>query len=293
MRGVNKLISVFVCGVQKGGTTSLYAHFREHPALSPPSQKELHFFDDECRNWDRPGYADILAYFPADDGDRLRFDITPIYCFWPPALARIRDYNPQAKLIYLFRDPFERAWSQWCMEFARNAETLPFAEAIREGRKRMQGLAPLADERRVYTYVERGFYGEQVRRALAHFSRGQLLFLRSRDFWNDHVRTLARISEFLGIPPFPDTGPKWEFRQAEGPFPSEPTEADRVLISELTRPDIREFAALTGLNVADWPTMRSPDVGRATAKRWALAWQVRWAGARSRFSFSREQPRRP
>ncbi len=176
---MQKRIPIFGCGVQKGGTTSLYAHFCEHPALSPPIQKELHFFDDETNAWAVPDYRALDAFFPPDDGDRLRFDITPIYSFWPPSMQRIRDYNPAAKLIFLFRDPFDRAWSQWCMEYARGDETLPFAEAIRGGRSRLDGLAPLARERRVYPYIERGRYSEQIRRALTHFPREQLLFLRS------------------------------------------------------------------------------------------------------------------
>ena len=221
---MKKPISVFVCGVQKGGTTSLYSHFCEHPALSPPTRKELHFFDDESRDWEAADYSDFDALFNDDDRDRLRFDITPIYCFWPPTILRIRAYNPAAKLIFLFRDPFERAWSQWCMEFARNDESLSFAEAIRQGRARLRGISPVAKEWRVYSYVERGLYSEQSRRALAHFPRNQLLFLRSRDLWNDHVGTLARISYFLGVPPFPDTGPKHGKFSPTQTFPSGPTE---------------------------------------------------------------------
>jgi hypothetical protein len=91
------------------------------------------------------------------------------------------------------------------MEYARGDESLPFAEAIREGLRRIEGLPPLARERRVVT-CERGLYGEQVRRALAHFPREQLLFLRSEDVRDDRVATLARISTFCGIAPFPDTG---------------------------------------------------------------------------------------
>jgi arylsulfatase A-like enzyme len=264
---VKKPISIFVCGVQKGGTTSLHAHFCEHPELSPPSRKELHYFDDESQNWEAPDYGDIDSFFSANDGDRLRFEITPIYCFWPPTIARIHAYNPAAKLIYLFRDPFERAWSQWCMQFAWNVETLPFAEAIREGRKRMNSLPPLALRRRVYSYVERGFYAEQVRRALAHFPGDQLLFLRSRDLWKDHVGTLACISAFLGLSSFPNTGPKRKLPQAKGPFPSEPTEADRAFIADLVLKEIRDFAALTGLDVADWPVMQYAPTVRASPVR--------------------------
>ena len=251
---MSKLVSIFVCGVQKGGTTSLHAHFREHPALSPPSRQEIHFFDEEALDWAVPDYTTLDSLFVTEDGDRLRFDITPIYIFWPPSIERIRAYNPSAKLIFLFRDPFERAWSQWCMAYARGDEKLPFPEAIRDGRSRLEGLPPLARERRVYTYIERGFYSEQVRRVLANFPREQLLFLRSQDLLDDHVEVLNRISSFLGVAPFPDTGPKRERTRPRVSFPSSPTEADKELVVSLLRNDVREFSALTGLNVSDWQT---------------------------------------
>jgi arylsulfatase A-like enzyme len=267
-RLMGKPISIFVCGAQKGGTTSLYAHFCEHPALAPPSRKEMHFFDDETQDWAAPDYAAFEAFFSDEGDDRKRFDVTPIYMFWPPSIARIHAYNPDAKLIFLFRDPFERAWSQWCMEYARGDETLPFAEAIREGRKRMDGLPPLARERRVYTYVERGLYAEQIRRALKYFPPEQLLFLRSQDLLEDHAATLARIAALLDIVAFHENGPKREHPRPNAPLPSVPTEADRALIAGLVRDDVREFSSLTGLDVSDWPTMRvAPVEGSAPRRR--------------------------
>lgn len=253
---MSTLVSAFCCGVQKGGTTSLHAYFREHPALLPPSRKETHFFDDESQDWAAPDYAALDAFFPGGDGSRTRFDITPIYCFWPPSLARIRAYNPASRLIFLFRDPFERAWSQWCMEFARGRETLPFAEAIREGRRRLDGLPPLAQERRVYTYVERGCYADQVRRALLQFPSSGLLFLRSEDLLSDRRATLARIASFLGIAPFPDSGEKRERVRPDIAVPSAPTEADRKLVADELQDDLRQFAGLSGLDISGWPTMR-------------------------------------
>src|SRR5882724_3589098 len=174
---MDKRVSIFCGGAQKGGTTSLHAYLSEHPALSPPCRKEVHFFDAEHLDWTSPDYSVLDAFYPRDDGDRRRFDITPIYGFWPPSIARISEYNPDSRLIFLFRDPFDRAWSQWCMRYARGEETLPFAEAIRDGRRRMDGLPPLAPARRGQSYLERGFYAQQVRQALAHFPRTNLLFL--------------------------------------------------------------------------------------------------------------------
>jgi hypothetical protein len=83
----------------------------------------------------------------------------------------------------------------------------------------------------------------------------------------DHVGTLARISEFLGISSFPNTGPKREFPQVKGPFPSRPSEVDRAFIADLVREEIQEFAALTGLDVADWPVMKYAPIVRAAPIR--------------------------
>lgn len=247
-------VSVFVCGVQKGGTTSLFAHFREHPQLADPIRKELHFFDEE-RDWRAPDYTPLHACFESEAGSRLRYDVTPIYCFWPPSLERIARYNSDARLIFLFRDPFERAWSHWCMEWARGSEDLPFSSAIREGRRRLDGLDETAPERRVFSYVERGFYAAQIERALGLFPTEQLLFLRSDDLRDDHVRTLDRIADFLDIAPFPDTGQKLEHPRPDISYPSMPTDADRQLVADLVREDLTRFAALTGINIDDWASM--------------------------------------
>ena len=198
-----KKIEIFVCGVQRGGTTTLYAHLCEHPSLSPARVKEMHFFDDEAVNWAHPNYFALETLFDPGDGQRVRFEATPIYLFWPPSMERLRAYNADAKLITLFRDPFERALSQWRLESMRGNELLPFSTAIREGRDRLKGLSPLAPEQRVYSYIERGLYGEQVSRALQCFPRQQILFLRSSDLYDRHVDTLRQA-------PFGDVAPKHE-----------------------------------------------------------------------------------
>ncbi|MBX9700198.1 MAG: sulfotransferase domain-containing protein, partial [Acetobacteraceae bacterium] len=110
-------IGVFVAGVQKAGTTTLFAHLRRHPGLvAPTAEKELHVFDDETIDWRAPiDWSRLHARFPAERRCGLRFEATPITLFWPPALARIRAYNPAARIILIFRDPIGRAVSQWRM----------------------------------------------------------------------------------------------------------------------------------------------------------------------------------
>lgn len=249
------IVQVIVGGVQKAGTTSLAAYFRDHPSLVPPLQKETHFFDNEDLDWQRPKYELLHSFYPTYAGHGIPFDVTPIYIFWPPSLQRIRIYNHYAMLIFLFRDPIERAWSQWCMEFARGSDSLSFAEAIRKGRERLRNLDPLAFGWRVFSYVERGFYASQVRRVLELFQRDQLLFLRSADLRDHPWQTLRTIAGFLNIDTFVSSEEKWEHERPAATAVLKPSREDIAYLREVFYQEVVEFSALTGLSVDDWPTI--------------------------------------
>lgn len=251
-------VGLFVAGVQKAGTTSLDAYLRLHSSLVGPQVKETHFFDDESVTWDAPDYARLHAFYPPPREGALRFEATPVSSFWTPALGRIRRYNATARIIILLRDPIARAWSHWSMEIHRGAETLSFSDAIRGGRRRL-AEAPLGAAWRDHSYVERGFYLAQIRRALMLFPDSQLLFLDSRSLLNDAAGTLARIAEFSGIAPFPAVP---LIRERPNPNPrTAPNQRDTALLRELFVEDAREAVALAGIDADHWPTLRSDGIG--------------------------------
>ena len=203
-------VAFIVAGVQKGGTTALFDYLGDEPGVSLSQVKEAHFFDDETQAWAQPDYGAYHANFAAFDG-RPRGEATPIYLYWPHSLERIAAYNPAMKLIVVLRDPVTRAWSHWKMEYARGVETHPFAWCIREGRQRLFDAEPWGVHREV-SYVERGFYGEQMAGLLDLFPREQVLVLRAEDLRADPGATLSQVRGFLGIgpgaAPEPPRGPR-------------------------------------------------------------------------------------
>src|ERR1700744_5006575 len=199
-------VAFIVVGVQKGGTTALFDYLGEEPGLALSREKEVHFFDDEAMDWARPDYGAYHASFPVADG-RARGEATPIYLYWPHSLERIAAYNPAMKLIVMLRDPVQRAWSHWKMEYARGAETQPFAWCVRQGRQRLFDAEPWGVHRDL-SYVERGFYGEQIARAQALFPRDQLLILRAEDLRADPAAALGRVRGCLGLPDAPAPRPR-------------------------------------------------------------------------------------
>jgi hypothetical protein len=69
-------------------------------------------------NWDAEWYASL---FNAAKG-RIAGEITPAYsCLSEEAIAYVHGLMPDAKLIFLMRDPVERAWSHAKMDLARTS----------------------------------------------------------------------------------------------------------------------------------------------------------------------------
>jgi hypothetical protein len=246
-------VSFLVAGVQKGGTTALFTHLvHDLPSVQMAPEKEVHFFDDETRvDWSAPDYGRLHDAFPAKDG-RPRGEVTPIYVYWPESLERIARYNPAMKLVLLFRDPVRRAWSHWRMEYARGWESEPFAWCIREGRARVDS-AEAPGFHRVFSYVERGFYAQQLERLLTLFPREQLLLLTSDELKADPGGVLGRIAAFLGAePPAGPVAPRRELEARPIDYGQAITADDVAHLRGIYADDTRRFAMLSGLPVAGW-----------------------------------------
>lgn len=191
-------VDFVIVGAQKAGTTALFDYLGDVPGVALSTVKEVHFFDDERLDWEQPDYEVYHRSFPAPDG-RICGEATPIYAYWPRALERMRAYNPDMRLIFMLRDPVDRAWSHWRMETDRGVETHPFAWCVREGRRRLLEAAPWGHHRE-FSYVERGFYGEQLERIFRLFGREQVLLLQNEDLRRAPDETLGKVAGFLGLP---------------------------------------------------------------------------------------------
>ncbi len=238
------LVDFIVAGVQKGGTTALFDYLSEHPGVALSREKELHFFDDEARDWARPDYGAYHAAFPPPDG-RPRGEATPIYVYWPRSLERIAAYNPAMKLIVMLREPVERAWSHWRMEYARGAETRPFAWCVREGRRRLFDAVPWGHHRE-FSYVERGFYGDQLERLFRLFPRDQALILQAEELRRDPGPALAAVQGFLGIANRPAPPSRETHVGVAMDYGSVLTDEDRDYLRDVYAADQARLAALLG-----------------------------------------------
>ena len=194
----NNKIDFLIGGTQKGGTSALDFYLRQHPDIGLGEVKELHFFDDENAFLKtNVNYSKYEKRFNFSENKLIYGETTPIYLYWIPCPERIWNYNKDIKLIFILRNPINRAFSHWNMEYDRDAEKKDFSFAIRNEEFRSREELPM--QHRVYSYKDRGYYSEQIRRYKRYFTDDQMLFIKYEDFNQDQEGVLNTIFEFLGL----------------------------------------------------------------------------------------------
>src|SRR5262245_55685523 len=162
-----------VIGAQRAGTTWLHRVLRRHPGLWLPPVKELHYFDTR-----RKGNSGIqkrwrqtmmsgryildpwhLKYLMGQENDewyarlfhkaqqkgRLTGEITPAYATLDEAMfRRIRAINGNIKLVFVMRDPIDRAWSAVLNAFKKDPTVSAITLETALARARTPGVAARA-----------------------------------------------------------------------------------------------------------------------------------------------------
>jgi hypothetical protein len=240
-------VNFLLVGAQKAGTTALHDCLRQHPLIGTARHKEVHFFDNEdAFRGPVPDYGIYHSAFDPAPGKTLYGESTPIYLYWRDCPRRIREYNPAMRILVILRDPVARAYSHWRMETGRGAETLSFGEAIRTERERCRQALPL--QHRVYSYADRGFYCEQLRRYFSFFPREQILILRQSQLAEDPRALLEQVWRFLGL----DAPADLKIEPPAAGAAEHPPAADIEWLATLFEPEVRQLEALIGWDCSDW-----------------------------------------
>jgi hypothetical protein len=241
-------IGFLIAGAQRGGTGSLHRYLRQHPQIGMANTKEVHFFDSENQFAKHvPDYEAYHRHFSIKPSALIYGEATPIYLYWSDSIRRIWDYNPDMKIIALLRSPVQRAWSQWRMETARKAENVPFSIAIRKESERIREALPL--QHRVYSYLDRGFYSEQIRRARRFFDARRLMFIKSEEFFAAPAKTVEAVLTFIGVQPATiDTSGIRNQSSGDVSLANE----DRKFLVEAFRKDVEQVESLLGWDCRDW-----------------------------------------
>ena len=224
-------------------------YLKGHPEICMAKRKEAHFFDTESNflTGRKPDYSAYYADFNPLPSHKLAGEATPSYMYWYDAPKRMWQYNPGMKLIVILRNPIDRAYSHWNMERSRNKESLPFWDAIQHERERRRAALPY--QHKIYSYVDRGFYMEQLRRLWTFFPKEQVLILRTENLRNQPFETLQSVCSYLNVEPFQSIEVKDVHSR---PYDSSITSREKEYLRSIFEYEIREIEQVLGWDCSDW-----------------------------------------
>lgn len=207
-----KKVDFFIAGNSKSGTTAIYEFLKQHPSVCvPPYNKEPNYFatdflhDVDVGIFRRRTERQYHGLFSACPEDTLWGEASGSYLYSKEAAQRIYAYNPDAKIITIFREPVDFLHS-YHLQMLKNpiseGETIKdFEEALRQEPLRKQGknipegcLIPA-----LLYYAERVKYAEHLGRFLSRFDASNIKVIIYEDFKADNDQTFKEILSFLGI----------------------------------------------------------------------------------------------
>lgn len=177
--------NLIVIGGLKCATTSIHHYLGLHPDIQMSRPKELNYFVEEL-NWDL-GFEWYQSHF--DRRAKIRGETSPHYTnlpYFDGVAERMRSQIPEAKLIYMVRDPIERIKSHWRHCRDNGYERRPVEEALYEGNQ---------------SYHARSKYWMQLEPFAERFAREQLMVVTSEELEADRSATMASVFSFLGVDP--------------------------------------------------------------------------------------------
>jgi hypothetical protein len=244
-----------VIGAQRAGTTWLHRVLRQHPSLWLPPVKELHYFDRlettrtilDPKERRRVGLKQLLSLDPwlvsywlrarSDEWYARLFrdakakglvagEITPAYATLDETvLRRIKRLNDNIKLIFVMRDPVERAWSAVNNAAKKGIDASTVEKSIKRARE--SGAAA------------RSAYGDTIRRLEAVFPASQVHYCFFEDLRDRPEALTSDLFAFLGVAPVPPT-------QVQLPQAVNVAAGSKPIPAEFSRTMARDYLPMVG-----------------------------------------------
>jgi hypothetical protein len=186
-----RLPDFLIIGAQKAGTTTLFRDLETHPQIAFSHHKEPHSLchDDVLSPRGRKRYA---AYFSHVQPGQICGEASTGYTRFPQftgsAERALETLGPELRLLYIVRDPVDRAVSH-------------HHHAWSDGRMPASVDEAVATDERLIAF---GRYGMQLEQWLERFRREQLMIIVFEEYMGDRRGGAGAAQRFLGVDPRPE-----------------------------------------------------------------------------------------
>jgi hypothetical protein len=248
-----RLPDFIIGGAPRSGTTWLYELLDRHPRIhmARPLKPEPKFFLVDRLYEKGLQYYSNTWFADAPEG-LLAGEKSTDYLESASAAERIARDLPDVKLVFILREPADRAYSNYLWTRMNGLETEDFRTALRLEDEREATLPDKWKFTRPFSYFSRGLYSELLEEYLKRFRRERICMLRFEDILDRPEHIAGQLHAFLGV----------EFRpgDADNLGVINPSEKRGETMDEDIRRDLqaryagpnRRLAALLGPNFEMW-----------------------------------------
>jgi len=193
----------FIVGSRKCGTTALYNYLRIHPDIFM-APKEAHFFGSDLLYKDliwKNNINEYLKLFNPVKKQKMLGDASVNYILSTKAAKEIKEFNPQAKIIIMLRNPVDQMYSSYHQLLALGNETIgEFEKALDAEEKRKSGKVFVGNvNKKELLYRYAAHYYNQVKRYLDVFEKRNVLIIITEEFKQNIHGTYKNVLGFLGV----------------------------------------------------------------------------------------------
>src|SRR5262249_1003740 len=145
----------------------------------PVTPEPKFFLVDQIYEKGLAHYAE--TWFAAAGGARVAGEKSTDYLESASAARRIAADLPHVKLVFILREPAERAYSNYLWTRMNGLEKEDFATALRLEEQRERDLPERLKFARPFSYFSRGLYADLLAPYFERFPHDQILVLRFED----------------------------------------------------------------------------------------------------------------
>jgi len=213
---MEKIVNTFITGQPRSGTTSIYNYLKKVPGIYLPNQKQLYHFEKDYNSYRKLHGVDwkkMKKYYNYDldsyhenfkkrRDEAIVMDITPSYLFSNTAHKEILSYNPNAKIIMIFRKPLDYLQSMHRLLVINSIDFVDdFNKSFKlSAKRRFEHIEQSTSEKsEICDYESRVAYTTQLSRYYSVFPKKNIKIMFYEEFVSNHVDFLTNMVTFLGL----------------------------------------------------------------------------------------------
>lgn len=194
-----KKVDAIIIGAGRSGTTSLYEYLDSHPDVCFSNIKEIHYFS--LADLYERGEDYYHSFYKAEE-NQINVGADTYLLIDKNAAERVKNYNPDMKIIIILREPAARAYSGYIYAINNGylKENISFTESVKNEDLHIKN-SDIIKQNNLCNLFQSKYY-EHLSYWMKYFPKENFLILKTNDLNTNTKVLLNRLSDFLNIPDY-------------------------------------------------------------------------------------------